>query len=79
MQNEVNSLESSFDLKYNQDMAKTNEIKIPLNKIIESKNDNDKILENIRQINTILQYNREDSINNIRELKNFLEKNFELL
>ena len=27
MQNEVNSLESSFDLKYNQDMAKTNEIK----------------------------------------------------
>ena len=79
MQNEVNSLESSFDLKYNQDMAKTNEIKIPLNKIIESKNDNDKILENIRQINTILQYNREDSINNIRELKNFLEKNFDLL
>ena len=79
MQNEVNSLESSFDLKYNQDMAKTNEIKIPLNKIIESKNDNDKILENIRQINTILQYNREDSINNIRELKIFLEKNFDLL
>ena len=79
MQNDVNSFVSSFALKYNQDIPKTNEIKIPLNKIIEYKNDNDKILENIRQINTILQYNREDSINNIKEIKNFLEKNFNLL
>ena len=79
MENDADSFDSSCEINYNQDIPKTNEIKIYLNKIIEHKNDNDKILENIRQINTILQYNREGSINNIREIKIFLEKNLDLL
>ena len=60
-------------------LPKSPEIKILLNQIITYKNDNDKMLEVLRQINTILQYNREESVKNIEQLTKFIERNFNLL
>ena len=75
MINETSSLRK--DLLIN--THKTVEINTLLNQIITYKNDNDKMLENLRQINTILQNNRENSVKNIDVLKKFVENNFNLL
>ena len=63
--------------KYIPVLPKTSEIKILLNQLISYKNDNEKLLEILGQINSIFQYNREESDSNIEQLTKFIENNFE--
>jgi hypothetical protein len=57
-------------------LPKTSEIKILLNQLIIHKDDNDQIIEILRQISSILQYNREEIVNIVEQLINFIEANF---
>jgi hypothetical protein len=70
---------SSILNKYFPVLPKTYEIKILFNQLIAFKNDNEQLIEIIKQINSILQYNREESVNNIEQLTKFIEKNFDNL
>ena len=70
---------SSVLNKYLPVLPKTYEIKILLNQLIVFKNDNEQIIEILKQINSILQYNREESVNNIEQLTKFVENNFDNL
>ena len=54
--------------KYIPVLPKTSEIKILLDQLIIYKNNNDQMMEILRQINSIFQYNREESDNNIEHL-----------
>ena len=65
--------------KYIPILPKSSEIKILFNQLITYKNNNDQILEILKQINSIIQYNREESDSNIEQLTKFIENNFELL
>ena len=65
--------------KYIPISPKTSEIKILLNQLITDKNNNEQILEILRQINSILHNNREESDNNIEQLTKFIENNYENL
>ena len=75
----INETSTILNNNYFSPLQKTPEIKILLTQIITYKNDNDKMLEILIQINTILQYNREESVKNIEQLTKFLEHNFNLL
>ena len=75
----INETSTILNNNYFALLPKSPEIKILLNQIITYKNDNDKMLEVLKQINTILQYNREESVKNIEQLTKFLEHNFNLL
>ena len=57
-------------------LPKTSEIKILLNQLIIHKDDNDQIIEILRQISSILQYNREEIVNIVEQITNFIEINF---
>ena len=65
--------------KYIPVLHKTSEISILLDQLIICKNNNDQVLEILRQINSIFQYNREESDNNIEQLTKFIENKFEHL
>ena len=58
----INETSTILNNNYFSPLQKTPEIKILLTQIITYKNDNDKMLEILIQINTILQYNREESV-----------------
>ena len=68
---------SSLLNKYIPILPKTSEIKILLSQLINYKDNNDQMLEILKQINSILQYNREESDNNIEQLTKFIENNYE--
>ena len=75
----INETSTILNNNFFSPLQKTPEIKILLSQIITYKNDNDKMIEVLIQINTILQYNREESVKNIEQLTKFLEHNFNLL
>ena len=58
-------------------LPKISEIKILLNQLIIYRNDSDQIVEILRQLSSILQYNHEESANIIEQLTKFIEKNFD--
>ena len=58
----INETSTILNKNFFSPLQKTPEIKILLSQIITYKNDNDKMIEVLIQINTILQYNREESV-----------------
>ena len=73
--NETSSILNNFFPEF----EKTSEIKKLLDKIIEFKNDKDKMFQILNQINLIIFSQREECSKNIEQLTKFIEHNFKIL